>query len=68
MLGEGRVIFGTAVRTCPARNVKSSAKIGSSRCSGARTASPAAMNSPVPSSLRKVTTISSSVRAIPPRR
>ena len=68
MLGEGRVIFGTAVRTCPARNRKSSVKIGSSRCSGWRTASPAAMNWPVPSSLRNVTTISSSVRVTPPSR
>ena len=44
MLGDGRVIFGIAVRTCSDRNRKSSVKIGSSRCSGARTARPAAMN------------------------
>ena len=52
MLGDGMVIFGIAVLTAPARNRKSSAKIGSSRCSGLRTASPAAMNWPMPSSLR----------------
>ena len=68
MLGDGMVIFGTAVRTCSARNRKSSAKIGSSRCSGSRTASPAAMNWPLPSSLRNGTTISSSVRVTPPSR
>ena len=34
MLGDGMVIFGTAVRTCSDRNRKSSAKIGSSRCTG----------------------------------
>ena len=56
MLGDGMVIFGTAVRTCSDRNRKSSVKIGSSRCSGSRTARPAAMNWPVPSSLRNCTT------------
>ena len=66
MLGDGMVIFGTAVRTCPARNRKSSVKIGSSRCSGLWTASPSAMNWPVPSSLRNCTTSSSSVRVTPP--
>ena len=66
MLGDGMVIFGTELRTCSERNWKSSVKIGSSRCSGLWTASPAAMNWPVPSSLRNCTTISLSVRVTPP--
>ncbi len=67
MLGEGMVSFGVVPAvTCPAKNRKSSAKIGSCSPTRSCTRSAAGVNSIEPSSLRNSTFMSSWAFSIPP--